>query len=339
MNPKIQTVPALEGLRGAAALLVVLSHSSRDGMYLVPGLDLDGTGKLGVWMFFTLSAFLLTRQLMSSGRPLAGPVVLGYLTRRLFRIVPLFLVALLVDQALSRLPPERLVPALLMLHAPDIFWTVPVEFQYYFAIPIVAWLFLRGRLVTRLAISGAVVAASTTIAIADVVSWKYFPVFIAGSFAASVVRVADPARVSKVAIACLIPTVLVVPSVMRLVGLDAVVSTDVPRNTHIVFGLLFAPIVVACTVSPGWQRAMGVRPLVWAGKISFPLYLFHPLALVAVQRSGIPGPLEGVAVLGAAIVMAVAAHRVIETPFRTIGYRIGRIWSGGLRQERSFGQH
>lgn len=47
---------SLTGLRGLAALAVVLSHGSRDGMFIAPFLDFDGTGKLGVWLFFGLSA-------------------------------------------------------------------------------------------------------------------------------------------------------------------------------------------------------------------------------------------------------------------------------------------
>lgn len=116
------------------------------------------------------------------------------------------------------------------------------------------------------------------------------------------------------------------------------IGTDEPRNTRVVFGLLLAPVVVTCTVSPGWQRAMGAGPLVWPGAVSFPLYLFHWLSLVAVQRSGIPGPLEGLAVLIIAIAAALAAHRVIEAPFRTLGYRLGSMWSGGVGPERSLGQ-
>lgn len=53
---------ALDGLRGLAALMVVASHGSAGGQHLLPGLSLEGIGKHGVFLFFVLSAFLLTRQ-------------------------------------------------------------------------------------------------------------------------------------------------------------------------------------------------------------------------------------------------------------------------------------
>jgi len=56
---------ALDGMRGVAALLVVASHLSHVRMHLMPGLDLAGIGKPGVYLFFVLSAFLLPRQLLS----------------------------------------------------------------------------------------------------------------------------------------------------------------------------------------------------------------------------------------------------------------------------------
>ena len=45
---------ALDGLRGLAVLLVVLSHASLHNVYLFPGLDFSGMGKPGVFLFFVL---------------------------------------------------------------------------------------------------------------------------------------------------------------------------------------------------------------------------------------------------------------------------------------------
>ena len=57
---------ALDGLRGLAVLVVIGSHLSNVGMLPRPGLS--GTGKSGVYLFFVLSAYLLTRILLQ--RPL-----------------------------------------------------------------------------------------------------------------------------------------------------------------------------------------------------------------------------------------------------------------------------
>ncbi len=44
------------------------------GMNLLPGLDFSGIGKAGVYLFFVLSAFLLTWQALDAG-PLRAPLI------------------------------------------------------------------------------------------------------------------------------------------------------------------------------------------------------------------------------------------------------------------------
>ena len=55
-------VPSLDGLRGLAVLLVLVSHASNIGVWLGPWFDCRGVGRYGVFLFFVLSAYLLTRQ-------------------------------------------------------------------------------------------------------------------------------------------------------------------------------------------------------------------------------------------------------------------------------------
>jgi peptidoglycan/LPS O-acetylase OafA/YrhL len=52
-------------IRGLAVLLVLLDHAS-DNKRLLPGADLNRLGKYVVYLFFVLSAFLLTSQLYDS---------------------------------------------------------------------------------------------------------------------------------------------------------------------------------------------------------------------------------------------------------------------------------
>ena len=61
---------ALDGLRGLAVLVVIGSHLSNVGMLPRPGLS--GTGKSGVYLFFVLSAYLLTRILLQRPLPHYG---------------------------------------------------------------------------------------------------------------------------------------------------------------------------------------------------------------------------------------------------------------------------
>ena len=55
---------ALDGLRGFAVLLVLLSHTSNGKAYMLPGFNFSSMGKVGVYLFFVLSAYLLDRQII-----------------------------------------------------------------------------------------------------------------------------------------------------------------------------------------------------------------------------------------------------------------------------------
>ena len=86
----------LDGLRGLAALIVVFSHTSNAGLFLVPGLNMSGTGKSGVYLFFILSSFLLTRPILSlKDNFFTSQNLTRYFKRRVTRIFPLYLFCLL----------------------------------------------------------------------------------------------------------------------------------------------------------------------------------------------------------------------------------------------------
>ncbi len=92
------TIKSLDGLRGLAVLLVLLSHMSNAQMHLLPFLDFSGLGKAGVYLFFSLSAFLLTWQALKQAQQAPDPKYwLAYLLRRALRIYPLYALALTVS--------------------------------------------------------------------------------------------------------------------------------------------------------------------------------------------------------------------------------------------------
>ncbi|RZL18764.1 MAG: acyltransferase, partial [Pedobacter sp.] len=89
-------IDSVDGLRGVAVLLVFLSHTSNQGFFLFPFLNLAGIGKEGVYLFFVLSAFLLTLPFLERGNNAFRKLPLAnYFLRRFFRIYPLYLFFLL----------------------------------------------------------------------------------------------------------------------------------------------------------------------------------------------------------------------------------------------------
>ncbi|KAJ3320501.1 hypothetical protein HDV06_005230 [Boothiomyces sp. JEL0866] len=132
----------LDGIRGLAALVVMFQHAE----YAIPQNAVD--------TFFVLSSFLLTvnfykksLNLINSGTKKQWVTFLAdYFIRRFLRVYPAFLAcALLIyltpekDQSKSwflHSYPMNLFKILTFQERPHILWTLPVELQYYFIIPI-----------------------------------------------------------------------------------------------------------------------------------------------------------------------------------------------------------
>jgi peptidoglycan/LPS O-acetylase OafA/YrhL len=143
-------IPGLDGLRGTAAMMVLLSHLSNEKLHLIPGGNLGGTGKSGVYLFFVLSAFLLSHQMREAGssRLFSWRFLGRYLESRVLRIWPLFVVVCLfcfVSSALGfpllvEMNASELLQTLLLQRGDFHLWTIPVEFKFYFLLPLIMML-------------------------------------------------------------------------------------------------------------------------------------------------------------------------------------------------------
>jgi hypothetical protein len=91
-RPLPQHLPALDGLRGVAALMVLVSHSANAGF--LPTIFRAQFGPLGVALFYLLSGFLMTHLAVRSS--LSRENLRNYAVARLARVLPLFYLALLV---------------------------------------------------------------------------------------------------------------------------------------------------------------------------------------------------------------------------------------------------
>ncbi|MCQ2995864.1 acyltransferase [Pseudomonas syringae] len=132
-----------DGIRGLACLVVIIAHAF-GAFFSSIGAYLGGSGKVGVWLFFVLSAFLLTARMASAGFSFNS--IASYALGRFMRIIPLYIIALLIYRAAGMLglgSSSDLMDAIFFARGFGHLWTIPVEFKFYLVLPFIAFSLLR----------------------------------------------------------------------------------------------------------------------------------------------------------------------------------------------------
>ena len=281
-------LPALDGLRGCAALFVLADHTM--GWF-------SGVGTSGVYIFFALSGFLLARPFIREPERAWSLRELGaYLLRRFARILPLYWTFLFVAFALTNRFDEALLHALFVVGTGHL-WAIPQEILFYLLLPLLMlplaacnrigrwWLPLAlGALMllwNRFGDTGVVWLLGM-----DFARMKFFlGVFLAGvlaAFAHEYLEAVPQQRPPNPLLARLwspLGLVLLVFFLLfstgRLYG-DALVLS---QRYFGVYGMLAALLVLSCARAPAGPlpRLLTWLPLRRLGLISLGLYLLHPL--------------------------------------------------------------
>ena len=129
----VNYIEALSGLRGLAAILVVLSHTTLLEFF---GLA-QYFGKAGVMIFFTLSGFLMS-YLYAQKEPTFKKIT-SYSISRFSRVAPLYLIVVIFSYLFFRLDSNYPIQIdnsnftrhLLFSGSENILWSIPPEVQYY----------------------------------------------------------------------------------------------------------------------------------------------------------------------------------------------------------------
>jgi peptidoglycan/LPS O-acetylase OafA/YrhL len=181
----ISPIPALDGLRAMAVILVILFHSWSDipdgGNFVISAENPNplNSARTGVQLFFVLSGFLL---FLPYARWLFGvrgrPSTLLFYRRRVLRVGPAYWVSLVVLIALAgvyTLPvfADALFHVVFLFNFSGktvsafntVFWTLAVEFQFYLLLPLLGWLVYAvarriGPLVATIVLVGGLGAVS-----------------------------------------------------------------------------------------------------------------------------------------------------------------------------------
>lgn len=329
-----RTLPALDGLRAVAALLVV-------GFHAALGTWPFDTGWAGVPIFFVLSGYLITR-LSLADEAGSGFSFRGFWIRRVTRIVPLYFLAVAAFMLLPFLGAGgggwstvgRTLPYYLTFngefvqHGPmSVAWSLGIEEKFYLVWPLLAFALLARRS-RRLPLAAA--AAAGSLILGAVVMVPNLPGY-AGLLVGATVAFLERRR-------GWVSNGMPGPLAHPLGGwLAAAAATVVLAGANLVDDravyLVLCPLVALLLLhlvygGSAVTRFLGTTPMRWLGQRSYGIYLIHTLALTVCTKAA-PGGLParslwvGVGCLVLTLVAADMAHRVVEMPF----IRLGRRWS------------
>jgi peptidoglycan/LPS O-acetylase OafA/YrhL len=345
--------PELDGLRFLAFLLVFVHHA--------PELPhpvfrfVKELGWIGVDLFFALSAFLFVK-LLAKEFDLTGTIgIRNFYIRRGLRIWPIYFVYCLAMMALSSVLglvdffswrglglltfTDNILSACQGfndIHYTAHLWTISYEEQFYVVIPLVLLVFFRSSRL-RIALSLAACAVAFVAARAWFIGahvphpavWTLPVTHFESILLGIVVGLGGfGAVLSRVPAALVLATALLTGWVVARLGSVSVVDWKL-MAVYPLIGLCTSLTVyfVSRTGRARCMRWLSFGPLVYLGKVSYGLYVYHVLALSISERlvgrltflHSASLPLRSSIVffvgLGIVMTMAAASYHFIEKPF------------------------
>ena len=325
----------IQGLRAIAVLLVVLHHA-------YPTL-LSG-GFIGVDVFFVISGYLITLQLMQMQDQPLLQMLGNFYARRVKRILPLALLVAGVTVAIAfaflgpiegrQAARDGLWATLFFANVDQLrqavdyfgqgdaslfrhYWSLAVEEQFY-----VLWPVLFG-VVILIAKARGRAALTAVAATATVLSAGYFLfVFNNNPTFAYFNTFARVWEIGAGACAALLLRRLVTSEVLKFAALALIVGTAVALTPAAMSpGLLIVPIatvaLLATTTSDITQQILSNPVMHYIGSVSFGFYLWHWPALQILRRVDLdPSTLEIALTICAAFLVTVVTHHAWENPLR-----------------------
>ena len=316
-------LPALDGLRAVAAMTVLISHAGNLGIFP----ENRGNGQLGVMLFFVLSGFLMGHIYITSRDKIFS--VIDFYIKRLFRVVPLFVVVVVVSYIINLSVPGYLFPItaenfLAHLTFRDgvwVLWTIPVELKFYLLFPAIGIpLVMIGDRRTRFWIMTAwlvmsfFAGRSGKFAVVTYLNFFVFGVWLA------LFRELIQARLSSILVTLMIPLWMVIfVLIMPRTGLGLPLWG--PEWWHDIPYLIWAGLgVLMCTQNvPIIKMLFANAPIRYIGGISYALYLLHYPVIRQMNRLEIPDITKFPLFLVIVIMIASASTFLFERPMQDFG--------------------
>ena len=336
--------PVLDTVRGLAFLMVVFAHMAQ-----ARGLFATGISQFGVWIFFVLSAFLLSRPFFEVSDRLRDPgEIKAYLLRRVLRIFPPLAISLAVyGLVFPDFTWKVCLGDFLCVRVYGIFWTVFVETRYYLLLPFVVAAVLA--LKSKPGVLLAVLAAGIALHVYDCPFWlprlhwraetsgpaanwlsrehffiQYLPLFVGGTLLAAghcalAGTQAGFERLRRWAplgfIAALAAFAAFSAAELGLLPWNSLARIQYQGLWLPMLPLPLALVLSGAALTGGLARFFGYPAFRFIGKISYSGYLLHEIIVKKLSPLIQNNTLYVCAALVGVLAVATAGHYLVERPF------------------------
>lgn len=323
----------LDGLRGLAVLIVLMSHSAAFGMH--------GQGSLGVLLFFFLSGFVLTLPYAETpGNLLNKNELFRFASNRFLRIVPVYLVAVAAITIASDSGLGWFLYNASFIKGWNHLWSVAEEVRFYLLFPfVIALLALLPGHILRMLILVILIYYSyryRDVHKIDLMDGRfvgfYFWMFLGGSLTCMlyswpvIQKFRNNTTLKHIAsLAAILVLLFIFLSSNHLIStLWKPLFSDLPNNFHLNgwsmpgmwFGLFLVLLLSVTLFNNSVPGKFLQSPLLrHIGLLSYSLYLFHMYILLSLQRMGFKYEGLFVAVFLLSWLIALFTYLCIEKPF------------------------
>jgi peptidoglycan/LPS O-acetylase OafA/YrhL len=339
-------IDSLNGLRGLAAIVVVLSHASIAEYNPLPSADFSGNGKAGVYLFFLLSSFLLSRPFFARGLPsYTGPKLRQYWKRRFLRIYPLYTAYILFfgmatyvgtnivgyDLGAFSFSPREVLRQLLLLEGRGLTWTIIVEFKFYLLLPFITYLAIHLQkraapifvilLFLGLIFLSLIAFPPASVKNNDLSLSGYLYIFLLGTlmgwldinFSISIQKHLSGKVSTYIGLIGTTMIFVLTPSIYSFIFHS--VSYDYFHTRPLPHVLAWFFVLIAVIYGSGLlNKIMLSQFLTHMGTISFSIYLLHSPIISFARRGGLSGVGGFWFVALVTVVVSILSYRLIEKP-------------------------
>jgi peptidoglycan/LPS O-acetylase OafA/YrhL len=341
-------IDALDGVRGLAVLFVLFSHAANRNLVFNPDFKFAGTGsgQMGVYLFFGLSAFLLTRNLISRENSTLRTYRLwvDYIVRRVLRIFPLFTAVLLTIWAasgaygryfLGKFDLPNVWQHIILREGKAHLWTIGAEVRFYFVLPFLVLFFVfiakRSIKITTLVTIGTLAFTSYYFSSPNpkFAEYRFIALFLTGSCFATInewyhsrEKKLSSKIMTVIGVLCLLAMLFYMPNTYALLfGKD---HHFFNARLFPLWGSLFCLFIFVVINDSGWlNRFFSHKLMRWIGIISFSVYLWHLFILKWAVTLDLHIMLKLLIFYGGTLIFGTVSFLIFERPLSKVRvYRV-----------------